>query len=201
MAKKLANKPDDNKIKKKLWMKIAKYLFGYQGKRKNKTNQFSLFYDDKSNDPHARKVKINEALKILDDSKLKIDDLLPLFPPDEKVQDLKEHLCRCLKDYKDKIERLKDELDDLSKNAEVLRTQHRKQKHKYITIAPSQTCDLCFKSIFDKEFYVFPCLHAFHRVCIQNKLANYRTKDVTLKVIIDKLKSNFSQIDAIKENA
>ena len=44
----------------------------------------------------------------------------------EKVQDLKEHLCRCLKDYKDKIERLKDELDDLSKNAEVLRTQHRK---------------------------------------------------------------------------
>jgi len=29
MAKKYANKPDDKKIRKKLWMKIAKYLFGY----------------------------------------------------------------------------------------------------------------------------------------------------------------------------
>lgn len=36
MAKQYANKPDDKKIRKKLWMKIAKYLFGYQGKKKNK---------------------------------------------------------------------------------------------------------------------------------------------------------------------
>ncbi len=29
MAKKWANKPEDHKMRKKLWMKIAKYLFGY----------------------------------------------------------------------------------------------------------------------------------------------------------------------------
>ena len=55
------------------------------------------------------------------DSKLKIDDLLPLFPPDEKVQDMKDHLCNCLSDYKIKIESLKTDLDELSQNAEILR--------------------------------------------------------------------------------
>ena len=50
MAKKWANKPDDNKIKKKLWMKIAKYLFGYQGKRKNKSYEnIEIFYNEISN--------------------------------------------------------------------------------------------------------------------------------------------------------
>lgn len=29
MAKEYANKPQDKKMKKKLWMKIAKYLFNY----------------------------------------------------------------------------------------------------------------------------------------------------------------------------
>lgn len=29
MAKQYANKPEDKKVKKKLWMKIAKYLFNY----------------------------------------------------------------------------------------------------------------------------------------------------------------------------
>jgi len=32
MAKQYANKPEDKKLKKKLWMKIAKYLFNYKGR-------------------------------------------------------------------------------------------------------------------------------------------------------------------------
>jgi len=33
MAKDYANKPNDTKMKKKLWMKIAKYLFHYTSKK------------------------------------------------------------------------------------------------------------------------------------------------------------------------
>ena len=33
MAKIYADKPADKKLKKKLWMKIAKYLFNFKGKR------------------------------------------------------------------------------------------------------------------------------------------------------------------------
>ena len=36
MAKIYADKPTDKKIKKKLWMKIAKYLFNYKGKKQSK---------------------------------------------------------------------------------------------------------------------------------------------------------------------
>ena len=114
-------------------MKIAKYVFGYQGKKKNQEKQSGLSLLDDSNNNNEKnpednynrsqmqKYPINEALKILNDSKLKIDDLLPLFPPDEKVQDMKDHLCNCLSDYKIKIESLKTDLDDLSQNAEILR--------------------------------------------------------------------------------
>ena len=62
-------------------------------------------------------------------------------------------------------------------------------------------CDLCFKPIFDREFYVFPCQHAFHRMCIQNKLGYYKTKDIEVKVMLDKLKGCFGQIDSIRDQA
>ena len=145
-----ADKPDDKKIKKKLWMKIAKYLFDTSGVRQ------------------GPRLNIQEAMEmILEKSRiLKIDDLLPLFPPDGKVQEMKEHLCKCLDEYHKSIESLKKELEDNSHNAELLRKQSRKYKHKHININPSQMCDICYKPIFDREFYVFPCQHAYHRVCL-----------------------------------
>jgi hypothetical protein len=95
MAKAYANKPEDKKLKKKLWMKIAKYLFNYQGK-KEKTKQdgsqggmFSTGPETVTKQKYANKEKysISQAIEILNpkESKLKIDDLLPLFPPGEKV--------------------------------------------------------------------------------------------------------------------
>ena len=62
-------------------------------------------------------------------------------------------------------------------------------------------CDICFKPIFDHEFYVFPCQHAFHRMCIVSKLEYYNTNDVEVKVMIDKVKSASAQIRAIKDHA
>jgi hypothetical protein len=41
-------------------------------------------------------IDVTKALDILKDSILKIDDLLPLFPEEAKVEDMKKHLCECL---------------------------------------------------------------------------------------------------------
>ena len=41
-------------------------------------------------------VDVTKALEFLKDSVLKIDDLLPLFPEEAKVEDMKKHLCECL---------------------------------------------------------------------------------------------------------
>jgi len=88
MAKEYANKPNELKLKKKLWMKIAKHLFNYQNPKKKL--------------PEPKKeveVDVSKALEILKDSVLKIDDFLPLFPEKAKVDDLKQHLCKCLDEY------------------------------------------------------------------------------------------------------
>lgn len=50
---------------------------------------------------------VSRALDTLKDSILKIDDLLPLFPEDAKVEEMKQHLCDCLDQYNNKIQDLK----------------------------------------------------------------------------------------------
>lgn len=74
-AKVYASKPEDKKEKRKLWMKIAKYLFETKS------------YSGPKSITRPKKYSIQQAMElILKDSKvLQIDDLLPLFPPDGKV--------------------------------------------------------------------------------------------------------------------
>jgi hypothetical protein len=51
---------------------------------------------DVVNEKPRGKVDVAKALRILEDTVLKIDDLLPLFPEDALVEDMKSHLCLCL---------------------------------------------------------------------------------------------------------
>lgn len=101
MAKSYANKPQDKKLSKKLWMKIAKYLLQYTSKKSGgaasatsmllKNSKFSSGLAATS--AMRAPVDVTSALRILKDSPLKIDDLLPLFPEEAKVEDMKAHLC------------------------------------------------------------------------------------------------------------
>ena len=84
-------------------MKIAKHLFNYQSS-KDKDSKKAIMKD-----PTEKKkpVDVSKALHELKDSVLKIDDLLPLFPEEAKVEEMKKHLCDCLDDYNTKIQDLK----------------------------------------------------------------------------------------------
>lgn len=149
MAKEYANKPKDKKVIRDLWMKIAEYLF-----QSDKTGA-------------TREISVQKALDFIRvESQLKVEDLLEKFPKEAKVEEMKEHLCRCLEDYEKKIAALRNKIEKNSHNAEQLRNQKRNQRNKHITINPSQCCDICYATVFDREFYVFPCLHAFHRECV-----------------------------------
>ena len=197
MAMRFAQKPKDNNLKKKLLMKVAKYLFNYNGKQ----DKYSQRVKELQGIRPSRQFTVSEALQELQE-KLKVDDLLPLFPPDEKVHTMKDHLCKCLSKYKTDIEVLKQDLEELAINAEELRGQQRKMKHKNITINPSQTCDLCFKSIFEKErFYMFPCEHAFHRSCILKRLDNYKSNNPSTKKRLNELKKLLVDEKVELENA
>jgi len=150
--------------------------------------------------PNSKKMKVEDALAIIRDKSqgvLKVEDLLGLFPPEAKVEEMKKHLCSCLEDYEQKIARLRTQIQQHSDNAERLRTEKRNQRNKHITISPGQACDLCFISVFEREFYVFPCGHAFHRDCVFDFLCNdsYGPKDPKVGMMRDKAKSKLSEIN------
>ena len=111
LAKKYASKSFiDQKLQKNLWLKIAKQILQISDLR-NK--------DDYSEDC------VKKALELLDEPKakevLRIDDLLPFFPENTKVETLKDKLCDSLRSYNERIRNLKGELSEQSKNAEDLR--------------------------------------------------------------------------------
>ena len=179
VAKDYANQPMDKKVQRELWMKIANHLFSSSREGRNELN-------------------MQKALEFIRrHSKLKVEDLLEQFPRDARVEDMKEHLCRCLEDYEEKIKALRDTIEKNSSNAETLRNQKRNLRNKHITINPTQTCDICYATVFDREFLVFPCLHAFHRECISAILRDesYEPKDSKVNKIVKDIRKLYRSIN------
>jgi hypothetical protein len=56
-------------------------------------------------------------------------------------------------------------------------------------------------SVFEREFYIFPCLHAFHRECVWNQLKDYKSQDPLIKAKLDKVRQHFAEIEGIKGTA
>ncbi len=113
---------------------------------------------------------------------------------------MKEHLCNCLEDYQKKLEELRLNIEKNSYNADLLRTQKKQMKNKKITVQPSQTCDLCYGTVFDSTFYMYPCKHAFHRDCIVSMVDGSKKidpKDAKVKLWIKQLRQEKEKIEKI----
>lgn len=74
-------------------------------------------------------------------------------------------------------------------------------RNKHITINPAQTCDICFGTVFEKEFYIFPCSHAFHRECVLALVKNYKAKDPKVRQMMKRIEAAEGQIQAIRGSA
>lgn len=174
------------KVSRELWMQIAKHLFNTESKTGS----------------GKREIRVQNALEFIrHHSKLKVEDLLEEFPQEAKVEEMKQHLCQCLEDYEQKIEGLRKQIERHSKNADQLRIMKHKQRNKHVTIQPNQCCDICFGQVFNKEFYVFPCQHAFHRECIRAFLKNYLPKDERLKLMMQRLNNHYGIIQSERAKA
>lgn len=68
-------------------------------------------------------------------------------------------------------------MEGYSNNAEQLKNDLRNLKNKYIVIESSQKCDECDKSIYSEEFYIFPCLHGFHKSCLLKRIEESPTEN------------------------
>ncbi|VEN49877.1 unnamed protein product [Callosobruchus maculatus] len=149
LAKKMANmSPEsDLELRKKLWLKIAQHVV-------------------------SKKNDIEQAMEFLKQCDLiKIEDILPFFPDFVTIDHFKEAICNSLKEYNQKIQNLKEEMEEATKSAEQVRQQIQSFRNHYTIINSTDTCEICDVTLMIKPFYMFPCHHKFHSDCLLNELS------------------------------
>ncbi|KAG5220515.1 vacuolar protein sorting protein [Salix suchowensis] len=104
---------DDQPLRKKLWLKIARYVV--QDKKDIKT-----------------------AMRFLESTDLlKIEDILPFFPDFVVIDDFKEEIAHALEGYSAHIETLKGEMDEATRTAEAIKQDIAALRNRFITIEAS----------------------------------------------------------------
>ncbi|XP_062191848.1 vacuolar sorting protein 18-like [Phragmites australis] len=166
LAKAEADKvEDDEELRKKLWLKVAKHVI--------------------EQEKGIKRENIKKAIEFLSETNnlLKIEDILPFFPDFVLIDDFKEEICKSLKDYNSQIEQLKQEMDDATRGADNIRNDIGALAQRYTVIDREQDCGVCRRKILTvgglhqvgrsytsvgnmAPFYVFPCGHAFHANCL-----------------------------------
>ncbi|KAF2484672.1 Pep3/Vps18/deep orange family-domain-containing protein [Neohortaea acidophila] len=129
--------------RKKLWLKIAKKVIG-------------------------REKGIKAAMDFLKrcGDLLRIEDLIPFFPDFIVIDDFKEEICAALEDYSRRIDELKREMDESAATAQHIQADVKALDERYAIVEPGERCWKCRLPLLMRQFFVFPCQHAFHADCL-----------------------------------
>ncbi|KAH6684324.1 vacuolar protein sorting protein-like protein DigA [Halenospora varia] len=147
LASIIADRPvSDPPLRKKLWLAVAKKVISQS---------------------NGIKTAI-EFLKRCD--LLKIEDLIPFFPDFVVIDDFKEEICTALEDYSRNIDALKKEMDESSQTATNIKIDIAALDHRYAIVEPGEKCYICSLPLLSRQFFVFPCQHAFHSDCLGRKV-------------------------------
>ncbi|KAM0756677.1 hypothetical protein T439DRAFT_341664 [Meredithblackwellia eburnea MCA 4105] len=151
LAKVCAEKPpmEMESTRKKLWLKCAKWVVG-------------------------KKSDIKTAMRFLESTDLlKIEDILPFFPDFVVIDDFKDEICTALEGYSAHIERLKEDMDDATRSAEAIKSDIANLRNRFVTVDAKEKCGSCQLQLLTRQFYVFPCQHAFHADCLINEVTQH----------------------------
>ena len=147
LASLVADRPEENPaLRKKLWLAVAKRVISQSDGIKTAI----------------------EFLKRCD--LLKIEDLIPFFPDFVIIDDFKEEICTALEDYSRSIDSLKQEMDESSTTAQRIKEDIAKLDSRYAIVEPGEKCFICGFPLLSRQFWVFPCQHAFHGDCLAKKI-------------------------------
>jgi hypothetical protein len=143
LASVIADRPDTNpSLRKKLWLAVAKKVISQSN-------------------------GIKTAIDFLKRCELlKIEDLIPFFPDFVVIDDFKEEICSALEDYSRNIDSLKKEMDESSQTATNIKVDIAALDHRYAIVEPGEKCYVCSLPLLSRQFFVFPCQHAFHSDCL-----------------------------------
>ncbi|XP_046628252.1 vacuolar protein sorting-associated protein 18 homolog isoform X1 [Neodiprion virginianus] len=144
LAKQIASMPsqNDDELRKKLWLKIAEHVVRER--------------DD-----------IKQAMEFLQQCDLvRIEDILPFFSDFVTIDHFKDAICNSLQEYNQHIQDLKEEMEEGTKAAELIRKDIQSFRNRCIFIPAKDTCNTCDVQLLLRSFYVFPCGHRFHSDCL-----------------------------------
>lgn len=138
---------NDAALRKKLWLKIAKVVI--------------------ANSPGNVKTAINFLNRC---ELLRIEDLIPFFPDFVIIDDFKEEICTALEEYSRSIDALKREMDEAALTAGNIKAEIKALDSRYAIVEPGEKCWICRLPLLVKQFFVFPCQHAFHSECLGTRV-------------------------------
>lgn len=143
VAKQYAMLPSDDKVKKKLWLDIARAIM-------------------------TKNIKVEvTGLEIINESKnnLNLNDVLPFVSPKVKLKVFRHDILTQLENYGNKIDDLRKQMVEYNKNSEEIGEEIKELNGISLVISPDKFCDQCEKILLGSEkFFIFPCRHGFHRV-------------------------------------
>ncbi|OAP61064.1 hypothetical protein AYL99_03265 [Fonsecaea erecta] len=114
---------------------------------------------------------IKEAISFLKRCELlKIEDLIPFFPDFVVIDDFKEEICEALEEYSRHIDNLKQEMDLSQHTAEQIKAEIAALDHRYAIVEAGERCWICTLPVLSRQFFVFPCQHAFHSDCLGKRV-------------------------------
>lgn len=132
-----------DELKKMLWLRIARHVI------------------EKENDVY----KAMEFLQDLNDT-IAIEDVLPYFPDFVTIDQFKDSIRSSLAAYTEKIQSLKENIDQAASSAQLIRIDIQNIRQKSITVNSNDVCSECKFRLMTRRFYVFPCNHKFHADCL-----------------------------------
>lgn len=140
----VADRPEGNdKLRKKLWLLVAEKKIRQPG------------------------TGIKDAIEFLRRCELlRIEDLIPFFPDFVVIDDFKDEICTALEDYSRHIDALRQEMDNSAQTARQIRGEIAGLDTRYAIVEPGEKCWICSLPLLSRQFFVFPCQHAFHSDCL-----------------------------------
>ena len=185
IAEYIANSATDKKMRKKLWIEIFRN------------------YSDMGGDIQdlKKEEKFSQAIEIMEKSNiLKIEDVLPHITDSVKIEEFKEQITKCIKQYEDNIRGLKLNITKYNETAEKIKSDINKIKKKSTELKYNEfKCEICKGYIKNKNIFLFPCGHMFDMDCIRECLLNYEITGLDYlhddNVLIDKISYDLGYIE------
>lgn len=171
--------PAARALRKKLWLKVARRVISEgpgrgSGRGPGGQDGAAGAAGAPPSSPLSSSSTIRDAVEFLrrcaDPDLLRIEDLIPFFPDFAVIDDFREDVCAQLESYSRSIESLRRDMDESARTAANIRRDVALLDRRYAVVAPGERCYACSLPLLSRQFFVFPCQHAFHSDCLGKRV-------------------------------